>query len=555
MDRKLAFFIIAGLLLLLPLQVHAGITGLSTAVVQSDDTFFSTANKMWVMNWNAISTDKIEGILSSSELNNFISNLGYKTDQSFALAMTPGDNYASYTFLKSGALRQVQTIEYIESTEWGIWGINYNDVENKLRVWANQNNCADLDGDGFTDYYKSNNGVVGFARCYKWNTILGTPAIIGNIKKIWSTTWTLQASGQPQKSITLTNDNNIQSGTSTKLDNVALIKWQGSLDTGVVPEQPGSRVLGLHNNNLGGWIVSDYSNYNTWDNYLKINAFQCLGKSDSERKSCMNTANNFANKVASKTTDQVFSQYKITDNTFDNGRFRLDYGQGNSLFERMSVPSFQVFVSADYLKIIIPTGHPRILSLSSQQFREDQPGKIIAQVQNDGIGQGDFELSSTCGSSFSSPTVHDIFNLNAGEIRNREITVSGSSTSSTEKIISGICSVSLKERTTQAIDTKTVSVSFEQVNQCTPGNKRATIENSLWVVKQCNSDGLTEKTILTCQAGQTAQWTGTDYACVGGIPTPTPPLPPPPGGIDPILIIIAIAGLLAIGIVLYLIFV
>src|SRR3990167_3855092 len=164
MDRKLAFFIIAGLLLLLPLQVHAGITGLSTAVVQSDDTFFSTANKMWVMNWNAISTDKIEGILSSSELNNFISNLGYKTDQSFALAMTPGDNYASYTFLKSGALRQVQTIEYIESTEWGIWGINYNDVENKLRVWANQNNCADLDGDGFTDYYKSNNGVVGFAR-------------------------------------------------------------------------------------------------------------------------------------------------------------------------------------------------------------------------------------------------------------------------------------------------------------------------------------------------------------------------------------------------------
>jgi hypothetical protein len=143
----------------------------------------------------------------------------------------------------------------------------------------------------------------------------------------------------------------------------------------------------------------------------------------------------------------------------------------------------------------------RIVSSTSEQFTEGSMGYANITVSNEQTA-GDFELRIiNCPPEFSSSGPH-IFVLSTGEQRTETFELGCGSTSMTQPVITGTCTVQMTERTTGDEVTSQLPVSCKQMNECTPGDTWKVMENGVWVVRLCDSNGLTSQVILTCKQGE-----------------------------------------------------
>lgn len=505
--------------LILIVGASAGVTSADQINVQTDTIFGSDKGKMWVLNWNGIDSDKIFASISQSELE---SETGFKSGQGFTVEMKSGEEYATYKFISSTD-KPIKTYNFHANQKWAL---THKDVLENLAEWG-QDNCADYDEDGNIEWIRKTNyplyPALGTIYCAKESDLIGTTTGISSPTEIFSTDWIFTPTGKSSESITISNDNNVGQGTSSELGNNVLIRWQGNLKTGARAQEP-HRVLGLHSNSFtNGWRVIAESLYDDWQTSLKNDQGMdnCLRRYSSGEVSasfCASQSSIVANAAARQMTTGVFAQPYILDKSFGNGKMKID------LTERVSIPSFQVFVNADYLELILPIGKPQIISVSVPNFAENAVGTITANVKNAGDGRGGFEAGvRSCTKDAEADSIIQTFELDPQETRTLTFRLSGSSTSTTEKEISGSCTFYMKERTTQVEVTKPFDYKYTQVNECTPGNQRATVEGGVWVIKECDSNGLTETTIKICQAGETAFLKAGKYSCESG--KPPPPLP------------------------------
>lgn len=490
----LVFFAAA---MVLAAPAYAGVTGISSVNIVTDTEFGSSSGKMWVMSWNARDADYVQGTFTKSELQ---SQSGQEPKQDFSISMNTGDEYAVYNFFEQASYRDVFTVDFI----------SYGDWRAAADAWADQN-CESL-GSGVNAIYQD--VALGAWRNYwcinKQNQdIIGHPTGISSPREIFSTTWTFQPSGKAAVTRTLTNDNVGEA--STNIENKVVIKWQGNLETGYNPPEP-IGVIGMHDNSFSnGWVITDYNNYVSWDTYIKntlIYDLQSWANGQLSETTGESKANNLAYAAIAQTGNQQFRNVQITDSTLSGGKFKYDLAEG------VSVPNFQLIVNADYLELVIPTGKPQIVSVSSPKFTEDGTGKITAVLKNIGSGRGSFDVrASECTSGFSVVTGIQNLVIDPQATRSQDFVLTGSSTSTTPTI-TGTCKVYMKETTTGEEVSSTVSVSFDQVNECTPGAQKAVNKGSHWDLCTCNPDGLTENCV-SCDDGQGVKLkTDGTYECV-----------------------------------------
>lgn len=511
--KKILPFLIIMISLMLSIPAFAYITGLSKVDVQIDNVF-GDGGKLWLLEWNGLTADRISGTLSSNEINDM--NDGTETTtQSFTLTMDTLDEYIVYKFSQDPALRPIRKVEMISKEYW-VWEKSYADMQTEAKSV-----CADISTYGNSIAYKtygSLNTHYGYY-CAKWGEQLGTTTNIKNPFVHFKTDWSLAVSGQSPLTATISSEQNVGSGTSSKLGSNVLIQWQGSLVSGITPPTPGGKVLGLHSNTFG-WRVIDDKNYDTWNNYLQDSLITCIQSwslGTTTKESCESASNNKATASVVSTQNEEFKGYQISDTTFSNGQFKIvpkDF--------KITIPSFRVLIDGDFLKLVIPVGKPSITSTTSPKFREDGTGHIDVTIKNIGSGDGYFESRITsCTEGFEPSVQTNTQTFRAGEQKTVSLYLSGSSTSTT-KTITGTCSVEVKDTTSQESATKDASVSFDQVTECIAGNRRKAICGSgesctegRWVVKECNADGMTEKIILECKEDEELEFEGgTNYKCV-----------------------------------------
>lgn len=460
-----------------------------------DTIFGSSSNKVWVVSWNAIDTDSITGTQSVSEIEQMA---GAKPKQSFSLSMTSGDEYATYSFITGGGLKDsVYDLDFIK--------IEYLDIDSqkKAEQWVANNCFLDLNRDGYKDSYGADKLFYSVRYCYKVNKQYGTPRLIGSPREIFNTNWKLQIEGKSPEPFTVSNEKNVAKDATTRLGNTALIKWQGTLKTGARAPEP-SNVMGMHSNSLPqGWKIVNKENYNRWSRYIDGEARSCLSEWSSGRNtetSCENSGKNIASGVLLDTDEQQFKQGTITGTTLSAGQFKLD------LAERVGIPTFQVYINADELKVDIPVGEAEIVSVSSLKFDEGGIGTISTRVRNAGSSTGSFDVGIIgCTANFKAASLIQDITLGAKEETVVTLQITGSSESSTIKEISGTCTVFMKERTTQVQRTNTVTVSFVQEGECVAGKERETIRDGRYVIQVCNSNGLTWSDVKVCGENQVTE--------------------------------------------------
>lgn len=508
----------------------AFVTGISyTDIVIQNDDKFGDGGKMWIISWSGAGTDEISGFISKETLTQVAKqNLGNAiVNQNFNIKMTSGDEYGLYNFISRGDLRDIYDYDLV----FYYSGYKYNQLldttKREALDWI-RNNCADYDNDGFIEYETKEfswpiTGIPNWVKvwCAKLGEKKASVKGISSPKEIFSTSWEFWADGQQIAQKIITNDANVNSGLTQRLSDNILIKWGGNLKTGYSPPQP-IGILGAHSNSFpDGWIIIDEKNYDNYKTYLEGGGFYtCI----------RNWANNIINKDAceseliskinlalTKSTNQQFfdmtklddGRVFILDKTFENGAFKLN------LKERVTIPTFVLYIDADYLRIIIPTGIPKIISISSPTFLEGQ-GRVFATVVNDGNAKGSFEVRiSECSQDFTVVSLPQLVELNPGEQRVLELIISGSSQDTTKAKIEGTCVLYFKETTTQKEVSKSFGVSFNQLGECNPNQYIVKVENGLDAIYRCSADGLRYEPIARCDINEYAKaMPDGSYQCV-----------------------------------------
>lgn len=523
------------LLLLITPNVKAFVTGISyTDIVIQNDDKFGDGGKMWVISWSAAGTDSVEGYINSQDLQNTARQnvgSGAEVKQNFNVKMSSGDEYTLYSFISRGDLTPVYKYDLVKG-EWSNYLGDSNKVDSDRDTWVN-NNCADLNGDGREEYSSwSYDYLLVHTRkvwCAKIAETVATPKGISKFKDVFTTSWEFWADSELKATQTLSNDANSGVGVTTRLSDNVLIKWNGNLNTGYNSPSP-IGVIGMHSNNFGGWRIVDEGSYTVYNTYIRNNLANCVydwadGKNTDTY--CENEINYRADTAVKQSTNQDFfkpadlesTTAVITNNAIDGGQFKLN------LKERVNIASFVLYIDADYLRINIPVGVPEITQVTSPKFIEGV-GYIYASVKNSGNGRGSFEAAPfgcTPSENFRIDSSPMYFELEPQGTKELEFRITGAATTSDKNVV-GSCNVYMKETTSQKRIEKAVTVSFDQLNECTPnqwtkctagdycGITRSTSTTD--EIYQCKSDGMGWALKTRCASDETAQvQQDGSYAC------------------------------------------
>lgn len=150
----------------------------------------------------------------------------------------------------------------------------------------------------------------------------------------------------------------------------------------------------------------------------------------------------------------------------------------------------------------------QITDVQAESFQELSSGDVEVNIQNTGSSEIGFSIGlEECSDHFSSTSLARSNNLDPGEETTETFEVSGSSTSETEKRITGTCTVEAKNLATLQTVEESFEVTLIQQNECDPGDE--TVEDSTQgdrkIIKKCNDQGLGYNTVQTCNPGETPE--------------------------------------------------
>ncbi|MEA3248138.1 MAG: hypothetical protein U9Q73_00355 [Nanoarchaeota archaeon] len=450
---------------------------------------------------------------------------GYESEQALQISVNTKPNYCTYSFkTNTFNYQDVYTVEPIKISKW-LW--TKSDVEEFKNMIESQ--CADfskpnykvqienLDSDGSKwdagDYVYGDTSWIleAHAFCVKLNEKIGTIAQPIDKRIIAETDWTVGVEGKTPEVKTISNSETGE-GRNTKLGDNVWVQWQGNLGTGEdCPDV--SNLIGVHDNSFSnGWRFGSRDDYYTYSSYLTNRIKQDIREyaESSYPEDYQGLFRNRANAIINNVVDEESGfSYSILDTSYYSGKVRVDLGR------QIVFPLFKLIIDADYLEIVIPTGEPSIVSVSDIEFTEGLAGQVTAVIKNKGDGKGGFTTRiKDCTNGFSSSTAPTGSILDAGETDTLYFNVIGSSTVE-QAVVSGVCTLEVKESTTGEVATKIFGAKMNQLQQCIPGTMACSVDDlGKSVVKECNNAGTKYEIVETCPESQECRLTVSGAKCV-----------------------------------------
>ena len=481
-------------------------------------------DKAWVVSMvsDDYTTDSLNAYLTPQAVKDASGN---EPKQALQINVKTKPNYCTYSFkTDTFNYQDVYTIQQKTFTKW-VW--NGQDAE-ELKDEINTI-CADFSKSNYKSnavYYPSENKFVtgdyvvmnvgdyllaskATVYCVQLNKKIGTIAQPIDKKIIAETDWTVGAEGKTSESKTVSNSE-AGVGRSTKLGDNVWVQWQGNLGTGEdCPDV--SNLIGIHDNSfINGWRFGSRDDYNTYSSYLTNGIISDIKLSS---QSTSTQSYNFESRANTIIQDVVNEEsgfsYSVLDTSYNSGKVRIDLGR------QIVFPLFRLIINANYLELVIPTGKPSIDSVSDIEFTEGLTGQVTAVIKNVGDGKGGFTTRiKDCTNGFSSSTSPIGSILDAGKTDTLYFNVIGSSTA-TEPTVNGVCTLEVKESTTNEIATKIFGVKMNQMQQCVPGTWACSVDdNGKSIVEKCNTAGTKYEPTETCPNDQECRLTATGAKCV-----------------------------------------
>ena len=452
----------------------------SVGLVTSIDRIWIEKNDvgkdLWVVSWTGLGsgTDKLTGGWTPIRETGGVR----EAEEEFKITLDSTDNECWFDIKDDTGKRFIDTLDGEQKFFWG-W-----DTSGIL--------------DFIADCKKTTPYVIRVGNRIEGKTIvclnkaerIGTPGIIYNKRLVFKTAVTVQIEGEtPSQPVIITTDGS-DYGASASIGNNVDIKWTGNMVSGKSCELP-IDVKAVYTKT--GWKVVDkgvYESgfYRAWDIIIT-----CMndwkddfngGDNTESWRDCYKNYNIAANNAIKSDTYDPF--VKQGDMSITSGKIKFE------MEKLLQYPTFLLYIDSDWLKIKKTIGIPEIISASSQKFDEGGIGNINIQVKSK-EAEGSYEIKAICNPPFSSE--FPIFeNIGKDVVKNYQIKIYGSEQTSTNPIISGTCTISMRETEENTIVTKDVSVSFNQKQTCDPNTKWCDGKN----IVQCSSSGLEESISETC---------------------------------------------------------
>lgn len=288
-------------------------------------------------------------------------------------------------------------------------------------------------------------------------------------------------------------------GSSVSFDDVAVATWSGSLVTGESPPNQDNFVA-IKKLASNRWQIARKSTFESYqpkefDADQKLNTVKNtlegtsdVAKGDTEINNAISPVNQASDTLLNEDTSFTSSPFTKDDNT---GKVTI------TLKRSLTSPNVVFRIRADWIGIVIPTGQPKILSVTANKFGSGETGTISVQVQNIGETAGTFSaMLQNCEPFIQSTTTQTSRKtLQPQDIDTITIYVSGGAIS---EDISKTCSVKIYDVNEPSIETTSnLTLTLEKAKICVP-NKMFADGNT---IKRCNNDGTMVEIVEECKYG------------------------------------------------------
>ena len=216
------------------------------------------------------------------------------------------------------------------------------------------------------------------------------------------------------------------------------------------------------------------------------------GKDEQGMKDCINSMGYYASSIIQGKAFIATGglQPKISGDT-SNGKITME------LPKQFSYPMIVAKVRASWLGVVVPVGKPKLISVSSDEFKTGNDGFVKAIVSNVGDGIGSFDISLSCNNPFSSSDSIRLSGIQQQEQRTLYLKL----TASVSQPTSGTCTVTARDANQPSnIDSMAVAVKASNLAICQAGQKRTFGK----YIQQCNQYGSAWITIKECEENKIA---------------------------------------------------
>jgi hypothetical protein len=401
------------------------------------------------------------------------------------------------------------------------------DMNRKVRENGVAEKCFDISRDGAVtrgeDYYIQN-GIGGYdfvvvnTYCVQAGNKHGEVGEIDSSpSKTYETEFTVEdAAGTHTK--TLTNGEGGSGNTARFGENIVL-QFTGSYGAGnTAPSPTDEMILQTNTGYDSAFTIINEDEYQTYRNQLpalssRIEEWRSGGNS----QQVVSNINDIAERAASTHSSTEFDNVQFSGNNLGDGSIIL--GIRNLVY-----PTFTGYAKAcrysgtsscdAAVEIRRTVGKPEITDTEGADITELETGYITADFRNRGESPGSFTARvSRCGNGFSSTSASQTVELDGGESTSADFGVSFSSTSSSQKQVSAICTVEVENNMGDTASER-VQVSGEQLNECIPGEQFRKVVNGRYTVFECGEDGLNTEQVKVCGENEIARQIDSEYQCI-----------------------------------------
>ena len=296
-------------------------------------------------------------------------------------------------------------------------------------------------------------------------------------------------------------------GSSISFDGIGVATWSGSLVTGdPTPNQ--DNFVPILRNSDNKWQIARKS---TYENYLtkpdvadsQLSSFQNLfpdyedvATGDSEINNAINPVNQASDILLAENSSFTSTPYSTDEH--NTGKIVVP------LTRKLTSPNIVFRIRADWIGIVIPTGEPQILNVTTNPIVSGETGTITVQVQNIGEVQGTFTAALVnCEPFIQLDTSQSLMKtLQPSAIENITINVSGGNLS---QDIAQSCQVRVYEINNPSLESYyNVNLQLEKAKICVPRTAYAAGN----LIKKCSSDGKSIEVVEKCENGATSDGAG-----------------------------------------------
>ncbi|MDO8537701.1 MAG: M64 family metallopeptidase, partial [archaeon] len=291
-------------------------------------------------------------------------------------------------------------------------------------------------------------------------------------------------------------------GSSINFDDLGVATWSGSLITGDSPPNQ-DQFVAIKRSDNNRWQIARRPTFETYLPLPQITNSQLDGlisyiasRNDEDQIAYVDSL------IATTLTpvNQAADVLLAEDTSFTASPFTKDGNTGRvtiTLNRRLTSPNIVFRIRADWIGLVIPSGKPKILNVSTEKFASGESGTINVQIQNVGDVAGTFSVILEGCEPFiqSTTSATSRETIQAGDIKNISIGISGGNIS---EQLSKTCKVKAYDiNDPSSSDSSSVTIELEQAKACIPGKIFADGQS----IKRCKADGSGIELVRNCDSG------------------------------------------------------